>query len=739
MLGFIRHPKCPIDTFEKVWIEQAFRWLGKSFGSRRLLEALVIEPTAEYFPDPYDESNAAIEALFERVCKYLQVRRDRFKLELINDPDGDSGEYIRTRPERIVLNEINFHQPMQVVATSAHEVCHAILIGEDRLSTHFEDYEWLTDLTTVFLGMGIFAVNASTVYRRGRLRRDGYLSEREFAYALALFAWLRDEESPKWANQIRLNARHDFEASLNYLRESNDCLFGRSNYTSGNLEFDVWGEAALAAALHSPSPSRRLLAIWEMQKSAAEQEWPVSAIAPLLDDPDSSVRRASAYLLGAIGSDSTGVAGTLIEASARETDASTRLAIARALGGLPEPATEGAECLITLLNDGDEHVRRAAASSLISYAPILPETEAKQLLAFAQNDQDPSLTQIVMNVLAELPLEIIAQLTPDLLEILDDHDRPLHADALRVLTKLGPLAARLEPNIGPLLSRGYSSSLVAAAGALAMIYGDVEGAIAALRRARPLPIKKDRIRYKEFEIATTRAVRTVLGELGTSACEFLLGDLDHETLERQAFAVWGLGQIGPLPDQARERLQAQLHHREPLIRFLAASSLREIRGPDDPCVAVWLELLQDRPHSGFSAASSQQSFGHAAGKTLLSIGRPLVPAVLDCLGSDSSQSWMTLAQWLGEFAADSPDVITLLEREQATAVEPLASRIKWAFKQRDGYLEDRKRDQELRRFFPGPASPADDPPDPIDHAQEIMWLTLQYWEIHRSRSVRPSE
>jgi hypothetical protein len=66
MLGF--SPKLPLPEDERVWLDEGFRRLEKLIGRRRMLEAQVILPAEEYFPDPYDKSPAAAEKLFQRVA-----------------------------------------------------------------------------------------------------------------------------------------------------------------------------------------------------------------------------------------------------------------------------------------------------------------------------------------------------------------------------------------------------------------------------------------------------------------------------------------------------------------------------------------------------------------------------------------------------------------------------------------------------------------------------------------------
>jgi tetratricopeptide (TPR) repeat protein len=69
----------------------------------------------------------------------------------------------------------------------------------------------LTDLLTVFFGLGIFTANSvirEANWRVGRfsgwnLSRQGYLGLAEYAYALALYAAARGERKPDWLRHLR--------------------------------------------------------------------------------------------------------------------------------------------------------------------------------------------------------------------------------------------------------------------------------------------------------------------------------------------------------------------------------------------------------------------------------------------------------------------------------------------------------------------------------------------------------
>jgi hypothetical protein len=247
MFGWFSSAACPIPDESRAWVEQRMAWIMDRFGPDRVRQARIILPTEEFFPDRYDSSEEAGERLFDRVCTYAGVERSRVQLRwitsdaanpqdrqrpLIVDRDGRtsgaSGTYQGgnwSNAEIITLDRRNLPDPMHLVATAAHELCHCHLLGDGHILRDEEDHEPLTDLLTIGLGLGIFGANASFNDRGwGEARMSGwsvsklgYLYQPTWGYALALFAWVRGEERPKWARHLRPDVRRVFKTSAAYL------------------------------------------------------------------------------------------------------------------------------------------------------------------------------------------------------------------------------------------------------------------------------------------------------------------------------------------------------------------------------------------------------------------------------------------------------------------------------------------------------------------------------------------
>jgi len=234
----------PIEEQNRIWIEKAFQWLLDQFGTEYFLKRKTILPESSFFPNNYQRTEDDVVKIVDCVCAYMDVdpktivveffidRDDTAQKHRTGNPDeysGAAGLYFReATPDarrKIAINVTEFQNPMRMVATIAHELGHVILLGGGRLSPEHKSHEHVTDLITVFYGLGIFAANSAFQFSQWQdsshhgwsASRSGYLPEEAFAYSLALYAWLRGEANPEWANYLSMNVGYYFKDCLKYL------------------------------------------------------------------------------------------------------------------------------------------------------------------------------------------------------------------------------------------------------------------------------------------------------------------------------------------------------------------------------------------------------------------------------------------------------------------------------------------------------------------------------------------
>jgi Pentapeptide repeats (9 copies) len=217
------------------WINRRWAWLEEQFGKDHVLKGPVILPTEQFFPDPYEGIEEDAVSLFGHVCTFMAIERSTVELSFYEESrpvyDGElhagtSGLYQAHEGKFQIWIEVrNIHDPLAMVATMAHELGHVHLLGHGRISADAEDHEPLTDLLTVFFGMGVFVANAvvreksssSGLISAWSIKRQGYLDMRQLAFALALYARAREENNPSWAVHLRPDVFAPFKQSIRFL------------------------------------------------------------------------------------------------------------------------------------------------------------------------------------------------------------------------------------------------------------------------------------------------------------------------------------------------------------------------------------------------------------------------------------------------------------------------------------------------------------------------------------------
>lgn len=229
---------CPVDEATREWIDRRWAWLEEQFGLERVRKLDVILPLAAFFPDEFSGNEEDARVLFDRVCRYMNIDAATVELFLYEDRNpvhdeqgrkGTAGLYQEEAGKfRVWVEASNLTEAIGMVATIAHELGHVYLLGHGYITDEIEDHEPLTDLLTVFLGMGIFTANSvirEHYWNAGAVSgwsigRRGYMSMPMYGYALALFARARGETQPTWAEHLRPDVGSAFTAAQRFLAEA---------------------------------------------------------------------------------------------------------------------------------------------------------------------------------------------------------------------------------------------------------------------------------------------------------------------------------------------------------------------------------------------------------------------------------------------------------------------------------------------------------------------------------------
>jgi hypothetical protein len=232
----LKAPRERLPGGSRRWIRSSMDWLVAEFGRDVLLRPIAL-PT-DIIPDGYDGSEAAAAELCRRIDERMDLRPGQcalsFELSGVRRPAGrgtavlvkeQHGRWIRgTGRNQIQLAPSLVSDPVALAAIYAHEAGHEVLLGGGRISlARRPDHEPLTDLITVFYGLGIFTANAAYERRprpNGRGKQPlarGYLREAALSEALAYYAKLRGERHPEWDRHLDPPVRRGMRNHLDVL------------------------------------------------------------------------------------------------------------------------------------------------------------------------------------------------------------------------------------------------------------------------------------------------------------------------------------------------------------------------------------------------------------------------------------------------------------------------------------------------------------------------------------------
>lgn len=237
---------CPIDEENRIWIENSFIWLIHQFGENIVTKKKILLPIKEDFPIVFNGTEESAFSALKIVCRQMETNVDLIQLEFykeknteINNEIGNSlftqqyedenysvGLYLgKTEQDKFIIGieKSLLTDTDKLIATIAHELAHVKIAGENRLQ---DAAEHLIDLVTVFFGLGLFNANAAVKFYKSLDRcgysKQGYFTQQEWGYALALYAYIKHEKQPQWMQYLTPNVKSDFIKSELFIYGNTD-------------------------------------------------------------------------------------------------------------------------------------------------------------------------------------------------------------------------------------------------------------------------------------------------------------------------------------------------------------------------------------------------------------------------------------------------------------------------------------------------------------------------------------
>jgi len=244
MLGFFkREPLLDEESIE--WLFEAFNWSLRSFGSDTFYKnTILVTPTPKHFPGRGTSIEEMADLMMNRVKAYAglsywptravdhhQFRGDPNDVTSVHQmlstlaEQRNNNELIDTSQTHLTL----FYEPKQVgspevmIANFSHALMvHLAALAELAPPCEEELLPHLTEVMAVTHGFGLMFANTATPYRGGgcgscrspAMERIGSLSEREVAYALAIFCVLKAIPEKEVTRHLKKTLKGFFKKAL---------------------------------------------------------------------------------------------------------------------------------------------------------------------------------------------------------------------------------------------------------------------------------------------------------------------------------------------------------------------------------------------------------------------------------------------------------------------------------------------------------------------------------------------
>lgn len=213
--------KPPIKEDDRKWIELELMFLKEILGEKHFDELRTIIPTKDFFDFTFkgDEEDSVF--ILKRVKELMYIDDTTIKIcyfsdepikmddgTILSSPADSNGEwksatgiYEDLGNEKIIYIERGqLKNTFSLIATIAHELAHYILLTENRME---ENDEYLTDLTAIVYGFGIFMGNSrfqhyqvqNSNFSEWQMSSQGYLPEQVIAYTMAWLSNYRNENT----------------------------------------------------------------------------------------------------------------------------------------------------------------------------------------------------------------------------------------------------------------------------------------------------------------------------------------------------------------------------------------------------------------------------------------------------------------------------------------------------------------------------------------------------------------
>jgi hypothetical protein len=242
-----RKIKSPITIEDEKWLNSDLKWLREELSESHFLEIKTVTPTLDFYNRTFEFNEEDAHFILKRTMELMCIKDVDVELEFFDDSpvyndDGSmltspadiggswksaAGIFEKENSKTIIyIEREQLKNTISLIATISHELAHEILLGENRIE---ENDEFLTDLTAIVYGFGIFVGNSKFNFTQKSTNFGsewsssslGYLPEPIIAYAMA---WLSIErnENIEYTKYLNKSMKKYFDQSFEYINSKKE-------------------------------------------------------------------------------------------------------------------------------------------------------------------------------------------------------------------------------------------------------------------------------------------------------------------------------------------------------------------------------------------------------------------------------------------------------------------------------------------------------------------------------------
>jgi hypothetical protein len=252
-------PECPIDNYDKEWIEKAFVWFEDKLGKEFIKNTEYLIPVNYKFKYHDFNNHEAFQYFIDFICSHIDLDTSLIEFSIlwseISEGDGLPDDFDVDAPENFIDEA-----PLQISNDNGK---YTVEIGEDMLADFDGTFislvfqltyvkllhnklllfynEYLINYATVLMGFGIFSANAfartwqwrGLGYSAWRTSSSGVFNHRMYGYLFALLVKYRKKENEPWLTSAFLKTNNNTGIPVMASCVNNDEVFIEKYFYDG--------------------------------------------------------------------------------------------------------------------------------------------------------------------------------------------------------------------------------------------------------------------------------------------------------------------------------------------------------------------------------------------------------------------------------------------------------------------------------------------------------------------------